>query len=371
MKAQRLFLWQAVDPHGQLRQGERMSNEKHLVSQWLIEQGLQPCQINSGKRIAPAQWRGEPMIQFTRQLATLLQAGLPLVNGLQLLAEEHPSAAWRCLLREITEQVRQGQPFSDVIAGQRAIFPLIYRQLIAIGELTGNLDACCLQLAQQQEAQQKLQKKVIKALRYPLFICAVALLVSILMLVMVLPEFAGVYQSFDAPLPWFTQGLLNLSAILVHSGPWLVLIMAGAVFSYFRWLHPKPQWRRREQATLLRLPLIAQLIKGGSLSQIFRILAMTQQAGLTLVEGLNAAALSVDSLFYRQAIETVRQQIAQGHTFYSALGQQALFPHYANNWCGWAKSPARWTPCWASWRCGMSSKPLNWPIRWRKRWSRY
>jgi protein transport protein HofC len=326
VKAQRLFLWQAVDPHGQLRQGERMSNEKHLVSQWLIEQGLQPCQINGGKRIAPAQWRGEPMIQFTRQLATLLQAGLPLVNGLQLLAEEHPSAAWRCLLREITEQVRQGQPFSDVIAGQRAIFPLIYRQLIAIGELTGNLDACCLQLAQQQEAQQKLQKKVIKALRYPLFICAVALLVSILMLVMVLPEFAGVYQSFDAPLPWFTQGLLNLSAILVHSGPWLVLIMAGAVFSYFRWLHPKPQWRRREQATLLRLPLIAQLIKGGSLSQIFRILAMTQQAGLTLVEGLNAAALSVDSLFYRQAIETVRQQIAQGHTFYSALGQQALFP---------------------------------------------
>jgi protein transport protein HofC len=102
--------------------------------------------------------------------------------------------------------------------------------------------------------------------------------------------------------------------------------MAGAVFSYFRWLHPKPQWRKREQAALLRLPLIAQLIKGGSLSQIFRILAMTQQAGLTLVEGLNAAALSVDSLFYRQAIETVRQQIAQGHTFYSALGQQALFP---------------------------------------------
>ncbi|VEA62684.1 type IV pilin biogenesis protein [Serratia plymuthica] len=266
------------------------------------------------------------MIQFTRQLATLLQAGLPLVNGLQLLAEEHPSAAWRCLLREITEQIRQGQPFSDVIAGQQAIFPLIYRQLIAIGELTGNLDACCLQLAQQQEAQQKLQKKVIKALRYPLFICAVALLVSILMLVMVLPEFAGVYQSFDAPLPWFTQGLLNLSAILIRSGPWLVLMVAGAVFSYFRWLHPQPQWRRREQATLLRLPLIAQLIKGGCLSQTFRILAMTQQAGLTLVEGLNAAALSVDSLFYRQAIETVRQQIAQGHTFYSALGQQVLFP---------------------------------------------
>lgn len=170
MKTLRLFLWQAIDPHGQLREGELMSGKKNEVSQWLIEQGLQPCQINSGKRISPGQWRGEPLIQFTRQLATLLQAGLPLVSGLQLLAAEHPSSAWRCLLREVSEQVRQGQPFSEVIAEQHAVFPLIYRQLIAIGELTGHLDECCLQLAQQQEAQQKLQKKVIKALRYPLFI---------------------------------------------------------------------------------------------------------------------------------------------------------------------------------------------------------
>lgn len=86
------------------------------------------------------------------------------------------------------------------------VFPLIYRQLIAIGELTGNLDRCCLQLAQQQEAQLMLRRKVTKALRYPLFICAVALLVSVLMLVMVLPEFAKVYQSFDAPLPGLPKG---------------------------------------------------------------------------------------------------------------------------------------------------------------------
>lgn len=326
MKTLRLFLWQAIDPHGQLREGELMSGKKNEVSQWLIEQGLQPCQINSGKRISPGQWRGEPLIQFTRQLATLLQAGLPLVSGLQLLAAEHPSAAWRCLLREVSEQVRQGQPFSEVIAEQHAVFPLIYRQLIAIGELTGHLDECCLQLAQQQEAQQKLQKKVIKALRYPLFICPVALLVSILMLVMVLPEFAGVYQSFNAPLPWFTQGLLNFSTLLIDSGPWLAAILVCMAYTYLRRLHPQPQWRRREQAALLRLPLIAHLIKGGCLSQIFRILAMTQQAGLSLVDGLAAAALSVDNLFYRQAIDNIRQQISQGQTFHRALEQQALFP---------------------------------------------
>lgn len=91
MKTLRLFLWQAIDSQGQMIHGELISSEKNKVSLWLIEQGLQPYQINSGKRITSSQWRGEPLIQFTRQLATLLQAGLPLVSGLQLLAAEHSS----------------------------------------------------------------------------------------------------------------------------------------------------------------------------------------------------------------------------------------------------------------------------------------
>ncbi|OMQ22301.1 protein transport protein HofC [Serratia oryzae] len=326
MKKCRLYLWQAIDSQGAIRQGEFMVDDKNQVYQQLLEQGLQPYQISAGKRITSRLWRGEPMIQFTRQLATLLQAGLPLVNSLQLLAKEHQSAAWRCLLLEISHKVALGQPFSEVISEQQAVFPLIYRQLIAIGELTGNLDRCCLQLAQQQEAQQKLQKKVAKALRYPLFICVVAILVSILMLVMVLPEFAKVYQSFNAPLPWFTQGLLNLSALLIGAGPYLLVSLAGLAGGYLRWLHPLPDWQRREQAAQLRIPLIASLIKGNCLSQIFRILTMTQQAGLTLVEGLHAATLSVGNLFYRQALEAIQQQLAQGHPFHRALSQQALFP---------------------------------------------
>lgn len=326
MKARRLYTWQAIDSRGEIHHGELMAEEKSLVYQQLFEQGLQPYQIGSGKRIAPGQWRGEHMIQFTRQLATLLQAGLPLVNSLQLLAQEHQSAAWRCLLLEIGDKVAMGNPFSEVIAEKHTVFPLIYRQLIAIGELTGNLDRCCLQLAQQQEEQQKLQKKVMKALRYPLFICLVAILVSILMLVLVLPEFAKVYQSFDAPLPWFTQGLLTLSSVLIGSGPYLLIVLASLTWLYLRKMRPLPIWQQREQAVLLRLPLISLLVKGNCLSQIFRILTMTQQAGLTLVDGLNAAMLSVSNLFYRQALETIEQQLTQGHPFHIALAQQSLFP---------------------------------------------
>ncbi|EFE97914.1 protein transport protein HofC [Serratia odorifera] len=326
MKARRLFRWQAVDAQGELRQGAVLVEAKPQVYLWLIEQGLQPCRVGGGKRIGARQWRGEALIQFTRQLATLLQAGLPLVNTLQLLAQEHPCAAWRCLLADLGALVAQGQPFSEAIADYPQIFPQVYRQLIAIGELTGNLDRCCWQLAQQQDQQQKLQKKVVAALRYPLFVCTVALLVSIVMLVMVLPEFAKVYQSFDAPLPWFTQGLLALSSLLIDVGPYLLTITAGVVAGYWRYLHPHSDWQRREQRLLLRLPLIARLIAGGCLSQIFRTLNMTQLAGLTLVDGLNAARLAIDNPFFRQALESIQQQLAQGVSFHRALGEQPLFP---------------------------------------------
>lgn len=326
MTSRRLFLWQAINSQGEIVPGESLAERKEQVYQLLIEQNLQPYQVARGKPVGRRQWRGEALILFTRQLATLLQAGLPLMNALQLLAQQHQSAPWRCLLQEIGERVAQGQPLSEVTAGYHYVFPPIYRQLITLGELTGNLDRCCQQLAQQQEEQQKLRKKVLKAIRYPLFICAVAILVSLLMLLMVLPEFAKVYQSFDAPLPWFTQGLMNLSALLVSAGPYVLLAGALLAGGYWRYCHPHSRWRRREQRLCLRLPLIAQLIKGACLSQIFRTLHMTQRAGLTLLEGLDAALLSMENLFFHQALENIRQRLNQGLPLYQALAEQPLFP---------------------------------------------
>ncbi len=117
-----------------------------------------------------------------------------------------------------------------------------------------------------------------------------------------------------------------MSALLIAVGPYLALLLGALLFGYCRWLHPRPPWRRREQAALLRLPLIARLVSGGALSQTFRILTMTQRAGLTLVEGLNAAALAADHLLYRQALEQVQRQLAEGEAFHHALALQPLFP---------------------------------------------
>lgn len=232
MSDQRLFYWKAINTEGQLLTGALLATERNTVYEYIFRSGLQPLDVKGGKRLSISYWRGERLIAVTRQLAILLQAGLPLVNCLQLLAKEMDALPWQCLLQEISQQISQGQSLSEAIAHYPHTFPQLYPPVIAMGELTGNLEQCCMQLVQHQERQQKLQKKVIKALKYPVFVCVIALVVSIIMLVLVLPEFAQIYQSFDTPLPALTATLLLMSTFLITYGPYIIALLTLFCISY-------------------------------------------------------------------------------------------------------------------------------------------
>ncbi|QDW34685.1 protein transport protein HofC [Yersinia sp. KBS0713] len=326
MNQQRLFYWRAIGTSGQLQTGALLATERNIVYEYMFRHGLQPLGIKSGKRLSVSYWRGERLVTVTRQLATLLQAGLPLVNSLQLLAKEMDALPWRCLLQEISQQVSQGQSLSEAMTHYPRIFPRLYPPVIAMGELTGNLEQCCIQLVEHQERQQKLQKKVIKALKYPVFVCIIALVVSVLMLVMVLPEFAQIYQSFDTPLPTLTASLLWMSTRLTDYGLGIAVILISLSTGYFYARQHKARWQIWEQKILLRIPLVSALVRGSCLSQIFQTLAITQHAGLPLTAGLDAALLSASNETYRQALQHIQKQINQGSPLYTALDQYHLFP---------------------------------------------
>lgn len=271
-------------------------------------------------------WKNQERVAFVRQLATLLQAGLPLMNSLTLLGNEHTKPAWNCVLLNIAKGVREGKPLSEMLGHYPDTFPDIYRQIISIGELTGQLDKCCLQLASQQEQQAELRNKVKKALRYPLIVSAIATIVTLLMLTLVLPEFAKIYASFDAKLPWFTQMLINTSEALITTGPWIAGGLLFCCFGYLQKMHPHVRWKLREQMLLLRLPLTSRLVTDSSLGQIFQTLAMTQKAGMTLIAGLAAASASVSNLHFQAALSQIREQIIQGVPLHKAFVQSPLFP---------------------------------------------
>jgi protein transport protein HofC len=325
-KEWRLYQWQAVDTLGSIQQGNSIEINKDIIYQQLFAAGLQPVSIRMKQRLRRHFWKNQERVAFVRQLATLLQAGLPLMNSLTLLGNEHTKPVWNCVLLNIAKGVREGKPLSEMLGQYPDTFPDIYRQIISIGELTGQLDKCCLQLATQQEQQAELRDKVKKALRYPLLVSAIATIVTLLMLTLVLPEFAKIYASFDAKLPWFTQMLINTSEALITTGPWIAGGLLLCCFGYLQKMHPHIHWKLREQRLLLRLPLTSRLVTDSSLGQIFQTLAMTQQAGMTLIAGLAAASASVSNLHFQAALSQIREQIIQGIPLHKAFVQSPLFP---------------------------------------------
>lgn len=320
-----LFRWQAMNNQGQLQQGAFFCQHQLEVMDRLMAQGMMPLSLSKGRRYRSREWQWQQKVALFRQLATLLKAGMTLTASLNLIGEEHESAGWQALLSQLHHSVAEGTPFSEALARWPDVFPPLYSALMSVGELTGRIDECCLQLASQQERQQQLQKKVMKALRYPLFILALALVVSTGMLVFVLPEFISVYQAFDAPLPTFTAAVVTLSEWLQHYGGLLFLLLAGVGFAW-RWQTKRSfAWQRREQRWLLSLPLMGKLYKGGLLSRIFMTLALTQQAGLTLLQSLEAVEKTLPALLWREAIQALQQHIAAGHPFHHALKRHRLF----------------------------------------------
>lgn len=319
------FHWQALDTMGTLQQGESLQADREALLIHLSERGMLPVSCQRVKRWRTRDWTWQQKIDFVRQLATLLKAGLPLAESLLMLAEGHPHAGWRVLLKALQQQVMTGLPFSQSLQQWPQIFPPLFAALMQVGELTGQLDECCRQLAQQQTKQQFLRQKVMKALRYPFFILLVALAVSAGMLLFVLPEFVAVYASFDAPLPAFTAVVMSLSALLQHAALPLTVVLIMLVVGGLQVYRRSTPWQKRLQRGVLRIPWLSMLWRGGQLSQIFAILQLTQRAGLTLLHSLQAVEVTLLSALWRESVSALQQHIAAGMPMHQALAQDELF----------------------------------------------
>ena len=325
MNKRYLFSWQSMDDDGNIHHCSGFADDTTQMTETITRMKQLPLRISRGRRYRARDWKWQHKIAFIRQLSTLLKAGMPLAASLQLLSEGHPEACWQALLIQLQHSVTAGTPFSDALREWPDVFSPLYPALIHIGELTGELDTCCLQLAQQQERQQLLQQKVKKALRYPLFILAVAMLISIGMLVFVLPEFVAIYHTFNAPLPTFTAIVIALSQQLQQQAPLLIILLVTTIVFYRHQRKKSVVWQQREQRLLLKLPLISPLYRGGQLSQIYTTLALTQQAGLTLLQSLQAVEKTLHGVIWRESIVTLQQHISAGYPLHQALKLHPLF----------------------------------------------
>lgn len=265
-------------------------------------------------------WRPHHCYALFHQLATLLQAGLTLSHSLQMLAEQHPSKQWQALLQNIADDLSEGSAFSGALQKWPNVFSPLYVSMVKTGELTGKLEECCHQLAQQQKSQQQLSAKVKKALRYPTIILTLAVLVVLAMVTLVLPEFAAIYKTFNTPLPWLTQKVIGL-ATFIHSYALeligLLLLSITAAYA----LRNHPRW----QEILLHVPVMRPLARGQKLGQIFTVLSLTQRAGIAFLQGLENVEETVESRYWQSKIRGVREDIEKGLPVWSSLQKAAVF----------------------------------------------
>ncbi|UAN35747.1 protein transport protein HofC [Enterobacter asburiae] len=317
MAANQLWRWRALTKEGEPRSGTLWATDRTAAFTRLMRSDLHPLALT---RCAQRhRWRPHHCCEMFRQLATLLQAGLTLSHSLQMLAEQHPLKPWQALLQSIADELSEGSPFSESLKKWPAVFSPLHVSMVKTGELTGKLEECCRQLAQQQKAQQQLREKVKKALRYPAIVLTLAVLVVLAMVILVLPEFAAIYKTFNTPLPMLTQMVMGIAAFIQSNA---LALFAALLTPLAAWaLRQNPRWQRM----LMHMPVMGALAKGQKLGHIFTVLSLTQQAGIPFLQGLESAEETVESCYWRGILHSVREDIEKGLPVWSSFQKAAIF----------------------------------------------
>ncbi|EHN8921916.1 protein transport protein HofC [Enterobacter asburiae] len=318
MAANQLWRWRALTQEGEPRSGTLWAIDRTAAFTRLMRSDLHPLALT---RCAQRhRWRPHHCYEMFRQLATLLQAGLTLSHSLQMLAEQHPLKPWQALLQSIADELSEGAPFSESLKKWPAVFSPLHVSMVKTGELTGKLEECCRQLAQQQKAQQQLSAKVRKALRYPAIVLTLAVLLVLAMVTLVLPEFAAIYKTFNTPLPLLTQMVMGMAAFM-RSYALALFAALLAPFAIAWALRQNPRWQRM----LMHTPALGALAKGQKLGHIFTVLSLTQRAGIPFLQGLESAEETVESRYWRGILRSVREDIEKGLPVWSSFQKAAIF----------------------------------------------
>ncbi|MCX7945465.1 MAG: type II secretion system F family protein [Hydrogenophilus sp.] len=326
--AETLFVWEGRDATGKKSRGEiRAANEAAARLQ-LRRQGIQVDRLKNVKMGRGRIVRKEIAL-FTRQLATMLQAGVPLLQAFDIAIRSSANPALARLLNEVRTHVAQGNPLSSAFSRFPEHFDRLYVALVAAGEHAGILDRLLERLATHQEKILAIQGKIRSALFYPTAVIVVAILVVALMMIFVIPQFKEIFASFGADLPLPTLVVIALSEFFVAWWWAILLAVTAAVILFLSLYRRSPALRDRVDHLLLRLPVVGLILTKAAIARWARTLATMFAAGVPLNEALVSVAAAAGNARYRDATRTVEQQIVQGVSLAVAMTETGVFPPMA------------------------------------------
>lgn len=271
---------------------------------------------------------------FSRKLATLISAGIPLVHALHAIATGYPKGPFVTLLQQIKKDLERGQAFSVALKKHPNYFNRLYTGLIEVGELSGSLDILLARLAENQEKTESLKKKLKTAVLYPAIIFFVAIVITIFLLMFIVPIFKEMFQTFNLELPFATRILLKISHILQNYSQWLIIFFTLSVFCFIKFYRKHRKLQNFIQIQLLRVPIFGSIIIKGQVASITRILATTETAGVPLSKALETLTSVTSNPVFIQAIHHIRRQLAQGNRLQVAIKSTGLFPMMVHQMIG-------------------------------------
>jgi type IV pilus assembly protein PilC len=325
------FVWEGTDKRGTKMKGESQSKSANMVRAELRKQGITPTIVrekkkplfgNAGSRISALE-----IATFSRQIATMLQSGVPMVQSFEILAGGQKNERMRTMLMDIRDSISGGSSLYEALGRHPLQFDDLYRNLVKAGEGAGVLDTVLDTLATYKERIEALKGKIRKAMFYPAGILAIAVLVSSILLIFVIPQFEDVFANFGAELPAFTMMYVHASRFMVSY--WWVMLAAvlGVVFGYLAVLKRSQKLREYVDQLALKIPVIGQILHQSAVARFARTLALTFKAGVPLVEALDITSDATGSMVYSRAIKRIRDDVSVGYQLNMAMTQVGLFPH--------------------------------------------
>jgi type IV pilus assembly protein PilC len=326
-----VFVWEGTDKRGMKIKGEFQAKSANFVRAELRKQNINPTLVKpkpkplfgkAGKRITALD-----IAVFSRQIATMLQSGVPMVQSFEILSGGQKNPRMTEMLDDIRNNISGGSTLYEALGRHPVQFDELYRNLVKAGEGAGVLDTVLDTLATYKERIEALKGKIKKALFYPAGVMIVAMLVSAVLLIFVIPQFEDVFKNIGAELPAFTMMYVKASRFMVAWWWALLAVMIGAIVGFITIYKRSIKIQHLVDRMMLKLPIIGQILHQSAIARFARTLGLTFRAGVPLVEALEICGGATGSIVYNQAVMRIKEDVAVGYPLNMAMKQINIFPH--------------------------------------------
>ena len=325
------FNWVGADKKGKKVKGSGLAVDEASMRAELRRQGIAVQKVSKQvgllNRSKGGKVKPEDIAIFSRQLATMLAAGIPLVQAFEIVGNGNDKPAMQKLILDVKADVEGGSSLHESLAKHPLYFDELYTNLVEAGEQAGALENLLDKIATYKEKSEALKKKVKKALFYPAAVMVVAVVVTIILLIFVIPQFEKLFEGFGAELPAFTQFVINCSRFLQDNGVYLAVLVAAGVWFFMYSFKRSKKLRQAIDRMSLKFPVIGPILTKSAIARFARTLSTMFAAGVPLVEALESVAGATGNIVYEDAVMKMREEVSTGQRLQQAMQNTGLFPN--------------------------------------------